>query len=173
MEDANQPVVEEPAPPPEKHPGGRPLRFETVAQLDDEIRAYFGMQEAHIAVRKKRMTGEDGKPFWVDEEYMTERRPVTMSGLARALGVDRVTLKNYAERDEYFNSIAQAKRRCEEYAEMQLFEGNSNGAKFNLTNNYADWSDKQAIDHTTAGQPIKALVEFLGDEPDEPTDSQG
>ena len=34
------------------------------------------------------------------------------------------------------DSLGQAKRRTEEYAESQLFEGNANGAKFNLTNNH-------------------------------------
>lgn len=36
----------------------------------------------------------------------------------------------------------------------------ANGAKFNLTNNYRDkfhdWSDKQAIDHTSDGKRIEA-----------------
>ena len=39
------------------------------------------------------------------------------------------------------DSLGQAKRRTEEYAESQLFEGNANGAKFNLTNNHG-WVEK-------------------------------
>ncbi len=39
------------------------------------------------------------------------------------------------------DSLGQAKRRTEEYAESRLFEGNANGAKFNLTNNHG-WVEK-------------------------------
>ena len=44
------------------------------------------------------------------------------------------------------DSLGQAKRRTEEYAESQLFEGNANGAKFNLTNNHG-WVEKTVQEH--------------------------
>jgi hypothetical protein len=130
----------------DKHPGGRPLPFETLEELQHAIRAYFGEQNPHVATRKKRRMADDGTYFWTDEEYMTEQKPLTMAGLARALGIDRRTLKNYADRDEFFPAIDQARARCEEYAEQQLFIGNANGAKFNLSNNYDDWRDKSTVD---------------------------
>jgi hypothetical protein len=44
------------------------------------------------------------------------------------------------------DSLGQAKRRTEEYAESRLFEGNANGAKFNLTNNHG-WVEKTVQEH--------------------------
>jgi hypothetical protein len=85
----------------DKHPGGRPLAFETVEELQDAIRAYFGEQSPHVATHKKRVLKDDGTYFWVDEEYMTEQKPLTMAGLARALGITRQTLLNYETKDEF------------------------------------------------------------------------
>jgi hypothetical protein len=82
-------------------------------------------------------------------DIMTEQRPYTMTGLARAIGLTRQSLLNYKERDEYFDSIQAAMQRCQEYAEGQLFGPYANGAKFNLINNYRGkyqpWADKQEI----------------------------
>ena len=56
----------------EKHPGGRPPKYETVEELEKIIYEYF-------------------------DECKKEKRPYTMSGLAYALGVDRRTLLNYSK----------------------------------------------------------------------------
>src|SRR5688572_15029963 len=99
--------------------------------------------------------------MWTTREIMTEQRPYTMSGLARALGLSRQALLEYSERDEFGDSIAAAKQRCEEYAESQLFGPYANGAKFNLINNYRgkhqDWAEKSEVDHTTKGKPMPLL----------------
>jgi hypothetical protein len=80
---------------------------------------------------------------------LTEQKPYTMSGLARALGISRQALLDYSEREEFLDSIAMAKQRCEEYAESQLYGPYANGAKFNLINNYRGkyqaWADKQEL----------------------------
>jgi hypothetical protein len=149
--------------PEQKHPGGRPLKYETVEALDRAINAYFDMCDPHTQRRVVDCgINEKGETIWREREVMTEQRPYTISGLANALGVTRQTLLNYADREEFFDSIDRAKSRCEEYAEQQLFEGNANGAKFNLINNYRgkhqDWSDKHEIDHTTKDQPIPLLA---------------
>jgi DNA-binding XRE family transcriptional regulator len=142
-----------------KHPGGRPLKFETVAELDRAIQNYFAKQDPH-ETQMLVETGRDSKGnlLYDTRNVLTEQKPYTMSGLARELGISRQTLLNYSERDEYLDSIRDAKQRCEEYAESLLFSQFSNGAKFALINNYQgkhqDWSDKSAVDHTSDGERL-------------------
>jgi hypothetical protein len=142
----------------EKNPVGRPLKYKTVAALDLAIQTYFDECDPHI-VKHMEATGfnERGQTMWSTREIMTEQRPYTMSGLARALGLSRQALLEYSARDEFGDSIAAAKQRCEEYAESQLYGPYANGAKFNLINNYQDkyqpWADKQVV----AGDPEAPL----------------
>lgn len=133
-----------------KHPGGRPLKFETPDSLDRAINAYFDMCDPHTQRRVVDCgINEKGETIWREREVMTEQQPYTVSGLARSLGVSRQTLLNYRERPEFLDSIEDAKGRCEEFAESQLFGPAANGAKFNLINNYRgkyqQWADKQEV----------------------------
>jgi hypothetical protein len=142
----------------DKHPGGRPLKFKTAAELDLAIQTYFDECDPHI-VKHMEASGfnERGQTMWATREIMTEQRPYTMSGLARAIALDRKSLLNYKKRDEFFPSIQAAIDRCQEYAESQLFGPYANGAKFNLINNYRGeyqpWADKQVV----AGDPEAPL----------------
>ena len=73
-------------------------------------------------------------------------RPYTVSGLANALDLTRQSLLNYAEDDEFFDTIKRAKSKIEQFAEECLFVGNNTaGVIFNLKNNY-NWKDKQEIE---------------------------
>jgi hypothetical protein len=161
----------------DKHPGGRPLKFETAAELDLAIQTYFDECDPHI-IKHMEASGfnERGQTMWTTREIMTEQRPYTMTGLARAIGLDRKSLLNYKKRDEFFPSIQAAIDRCQEYAEGQLFGPYANGAKFNLINNYRGeyqpWADKHEVDHTTKGQPMPLLggTTPMVDDEDEPAD---
>ena len=106
----------------EKHPGGRPPKYETVEELEKIIYEYF-------------------------DECKKEKRPYTMSGLAYALGVDRRTLLNYSKDEKFFPTIKRAKEFVEQSLEEKLIStsGVATGIIFNLKNNY-DWKDKQDID---------------------------
>lgn len=152
IEQENQP--EEQA----KHAGGRPLKFKTVAELDMAIQGYFDEQDPHV-VKHMEATGfnDRGHTTWATREIMTEQRPYTMTGLARALGLSRQALLDYNNRDEFVDSVQSAKDRCQEYAEAQLFGPYANGAKFNLTNNYTGryqaWAERQVV----AGDPDAPL----------------
>ncbi|PYE14056.1 DNA-packaging protein gp3 [Williamsia limnetica] len=75
---------------------------------------------------------------------MTEQQPYTVSGLARALGVDRDTLVNYKKRDEFFGTVNAAYHRCHEYAESQFYGRAVTGAAFSLKNNWG-WKDRQEL----------------------------
>ena len=79
----------------------------------------------------------------------TQVRPYTISGLADALDMSRQSLLNYSKKEEFFDTITRAKRKCEVYAEEQLFDKSGvNGAKFSLANNFEGWKEKQEIEHS-------------------------
>ena len=69
-------------------------------------------------------------------------------------------------REQIMDSLGQAKRRTEEYAESQLFEGNANGARFNLTNNHG-WVEKTVQEHEGGffGTGGRLEVEIINPEP--------
>lgn len=153
----------------QKNVGGRPLKFQTVEELDRAIQNYFAVCDPHETKRLVE-TGRDdkGNLLYDTRNVLTEQKPYTMTGLARALDTTRETLLDYASgkyddqakdaltNGKYSDSIAAAKLRCAEYAESHLFTpGIANGAKFALVNNYG-FADKQEIDHTSKGKAITA-----------------
>lgn len=146
-----------------KHPGGRPLTFPTPEELNLAIQLYFDKQDPHVETHMV-ATGvnANGKTMFEQRDVLTEQKPYTISGLAMSIGLDRRSLLNYKERDEFFPSIQGALDRYQEHAESQLFGPYGNGAKFNLVNNYngkyQPWADKTAVDHTTKDQPIPLLA---------------
>lgn len=156
----------------EKNKGGRPLKFQTVEALQSAVDAYFADCAPHVedvtewveARTKQGKLKKDahGLTYLVEvtHKVMTKQKPLLLTDLAVALNVDRKTLLNYKKRDKFFPTIDSALRRCEAFAEQELFMGNAPGAKFSLTNNY-DWKDKQEVDHTTDGQPVSAVVTFV------------
>lgn len=80
----------------------------------------------------------------------TIRRPYTVSGLARHLGLTRKTLLEYQKKygGEYAEVIEDAKTRIEEFVEACLFKsGIATGTIFNLKNNFG-WNDKQEVEHS-------------------------
>lgn len=163
----------------DKNPVGRPLKYKTTAELELAIQAYFDECDPHV-IKHMEATGfnERGQTTWAERQIMSEQRPYTMSGLARAIGLDRKSLLNYKNRDEFFLSIQAAIDRCQEYAEGQLFGPYANGAKFNLINNYRGeyqpWADKQVVagdPEAPLGNPYTALTteqlrKLAEDEPD-------
>jgi len=96
----------------------RPLKFQSVEELQTAIDAYFAQ-------------------CLVDEE------PLTVTGLALALDTTRQTLINYEDREEFLDAIKKAKTKVENYAEKRLFSGNATGPIFALKN--FDWTDKQTL----------------------------
>lgn len=102
----------------------RPLKFPSVQDLQAKIDAYFKEREAI-------------------EQYPNGdiiQKPITITGLALALGTSRETLVEYQERDEFVDAISEAKLRCENYAEEKLYTGPATGPIFALKN--YGWRDK-------------------------------
>jgi hypothetical protein len=131
---------------PDNNPVGRPLKYKTVEELDRAINAYFDMCDPHTQRRVVDCgINEKGETIWREREVMTEQKPYTMAGLARAIGLSRQSLLNYKNRDEFLDSIVDAKARCEEFWEGRLDSRHDRGAAFNLTNNYDGWRNRQEV----------------------------
>ena len=123
----------------QKHPGGRPLKFKTVKELEDAINEYFDWCDNRVINVFIKEVG--------DNVPVSNPAPYTMSGLAYALGVDRQTILNYEDRDSYSALIKRARARVEQDVETRLLEGkNQAGAIFNLKNNFGGWKDKTEQD---------------------------
>ena len=130
-----------------KNSVGKPLAFKTVEELQDAVDLYFET-DAYIAVGMDD-SGEEKKMY-----------APTMSGLALSLGVDRKTITNYANKDEYFPTIKKARTRVEIALEQRLYGNNVTGIIFNLKNNF-DWCDKQEIKQETTHKGELTLAERL------------
>lgn len=166
-----------PTPAEQKNKGGRPLKFESVADLKNQIETYFNQCDPHSAQRRMEDgVKADGATNWVTREVMTDQRPYTIMGLAYHLKTSRETLLDYEsgvhdekaddidETDERFSdAIKLAKARINMQVEERMLSGAapSTPSIFWLKNN-AKWQDRQEIDHTTGGAPMTALVEFIG-----------
>lgn len=138
----------------DKQPVGRPLKYKTVDELGLAIQNYFDKCDPHVS---KHMVANginpNGETMFETRQVITEQQPYTMSGLARALGIDRDTLLRYSKKEEFHGTVAMARQRCHEYAESQLFGRSASGAQFSLKNNFG-WVDKTEVDNTHSGEVI-------------------
>ncbi len=142
-------------------PGGRPKKWNTEQEVNEAINKYFASCERpYLDKNAETVTNING------EILMEQYKPYTIGGLADALDMTRQSLLNYQKNDEFFDTIIRAKRKCEVYAEERLFDRDGvNGAKFNLINNYAGWSDKQEVKNTVTVEksPIDELIKSIED----------
>lgn len=123
---------------------GRPPMYTSKEEIQEKIDAYFKECEG------KPLLKEDGEPF-LDKNgkpYMYGARPLTITGLALALGFNsRQSLLNYQDKEEFMDTITRAKAQVERYAEERLYDKDgANGAKFSLANNFEGWREKQTIE---------------------------
>lgn len=123
---------------------GCPPRYKTVAEIQEKIDAYFKDCEGKI------LKDASGEPILdkYDQPIIYDRRPLTVTGLALALGfTTRQALLNYQAKDEFMDTITRAKTIVEQYAEARLFDKDgANGAKFSLANNFKGWAEKTQIE---------------------------
>jgi hypothetical protein len=87
---------------------------------------------------------QDGKTIQTIEEVLVRVKPFTMAGLAFALNMTSMTLRNYGNPnltnydERFFATIQRARLIIEEFVESQVTDGkNSNGAQFLLRCNFA------------------------------------
>ena len=131
---------------------GRPAAYKTPEEMQEKIDAYFEScyGEYITDAEGNLMIDKDGHPV------MSRPRPLTITGLALALGFNsRQSLLNYEDDPEFMDTIKRAKSKVEQYAEERLFDKEGvNGAKFNLSNNFKGWSEKQQIDSNVNLSPV-------------------
>jgi hypothetical protein len=138
---------------------GRPAAYKTPEEMQERIDAYFNSCYGEYVTDPEGnlMTDKHGHPV------MTKPRPLTITGLALALGFSgRQALLNYEDKEEFMDTIKRAKSRIEQYAEERLFDKDGvNGAKFNLSNNFKGWREKQEIDSNVTATGT-TVVKFEG-----------
>lgn len=130
----------------EKHPGGAPPMYKKPEEMKKKIDAYFKECEGQTVLDK------EGNPVInrFGKVVKENEKPPTITGLALSLGfTSRQALLNYQAKDQFIDTVTRAKSKVEEYAEGMLFTNVSNGARFNLTNNFKGWKEKQEIEQTT------------------------
>ena len=125
---------------------GRPLAFETVEELEEKVEEFFTSEDAYIINVKDDVEDKIYAP--------------TMSGLALHLGVDRKTITNYSNKEEYFPTIRKARARIESHLEKKLYGNNVTGLIFNLKNNF-DWKDKTEVEQTNVELTHEQWLESL------------
>lgn len=136
----------------DKNKIGRPPTYKTAKAMQKVIDEYFD------ACMGEYVRDEDGN-IEIDKNghpVITKERPLTITGLALALGfTGRQALLNYEGKPEFMDTIKRAKSKVEQYAEERLFDKDGvNGAKFNLSNNFSGWSEKQQIDSNVNVGPV-------------------
>ena len=94
-------------------PAGRPLKFQSVEELQERIDFYFAN---------------------------TPKEEWTITGLALELDTSRKVLMEYEEKEEFSNTIKRAKCKIENIYELRGWKNPSSMAIFALKN--FDWKDK-------------------------------
>ena len=108
--------------------GGRPLKFQSVEEIEKLAQAYFD---------------ETPKDEW------------TITGLALALDTSRETLMNYEEKPEFFDTIKKLKTMIENQYEISLRKNGRSGDIFALKN--FDWKDKKETE-LSGGLDVKQIT---------------
>ena len=127
----------------ERHAGGRPLKFQSIEELQKKIDAYF---DSCFEI-----DADTGKKLQVE--------PFTITGLALELDTSRETLMEMETQRsgygiEFVDAIKRAKLRCHNYAEKQLYTAKSAQGPIFALKNYG-WKDDRSIEITGAdGGPI-------------------
>lgn len=158
----------EPAPEPPKpvyeYSPGRPMKFQDIDELRAMIFEYFKNAAPHweeqteYIDRRDPKSGkiviEDGKVVQdkVIRKVKTKQKPLTVTGLAVALGTSRDVLLDYEttyseKYPEFSNTIKEAKEQIKAYAEESLFGTNTAGVIFSLKNNWG-FKDKYETENT-------------------------
>lgn len=121
---------------------GRPLKYKTVEELQEAIDDYFDscVPEVIKDAEGNPVMGKNGMP-------VLRLNPPTITGLALHLGfVDRRSIYDYKDREEFSLTIKEARLKCENYVESASMDGSIPPAVgIFILKNY-NWSDKQEID---------------------------
>jgi len=117
------------------------MKYKSIKELQSRIDAYFKKCEGSQLVREgEPVYDKQGRPVIVGD------KPPTVTGLALAVGfTSRRELLRYRGEERYQEILLRAVSRCEEYAEMKLYESTS-GVKYQLMSNFEDWGEEGEIE---------------------------
>lgn len=147
---------------------GRPVKYETVEELQAIIDAYFEECEPHPVTKwvQDEFRRSDGTKSWklVKRKVLSDFKPPTMAGLAIRLGLSRQGLMEYKAKTEFSDAIKLARDRIGEYNEQQLTVGkNVTGAIFNLKVNWDYHENKE--ENPPPENPLQFIVNVPIDGP--------
>lgn len=113
------------------------MKCKSAKELQNRIDAYFTECAGSQLLRDgEPVYDKQGKPVIVGD------KPPTVTGLALAVGfTSRRELLHYRGKERYQEILLRAVSRCEEYAEMKLYESAS-GVKYQLMSNFEDWGEE-------------------------------
>lgn len=163
------------------NPVGRPLKFESVEELETQINLYFDdcnkEEDTRVWAHDEIQPDDDGKRLctncWKAERSkgcllvsgrLKLPRPYTVTGLALWLNTTRQALLEYQGEVEgrehhsaYAGTIAAAKLKIENYASERLFDAGTptRGVIFSLSNNSQGWTEKSEVTSKSIDQMIK------------------
>lgn len=151
-----------------KKPPYRPLKFQSVEELQDKVEAYFASCNDYVRGAK----GNRIKDAVSGEYLMYQVKVPTITGLAVFLDTSRETLLDYENelhknkdmpeeiQHGFSGTIKKAKLRIYDATEQQLYRGKPTGAIFSLKNNYG-WEDKTKVETKDVGyhNPFENLSE--------------
>lgn len=125
---------------------GRPKRYTDPKLMQKKIDKYFN--ECDKKNEKAKKTTE------IDLE------PYTVSGLCLALDVNKSTLWDYEQTDQFSDTIKRAKSRIENWIEKKAMTNaiNPTVAIFNLKNNFG-WVDRREVE--TTDKTSNAIEEWV------------
>lgn len=134
-------------------PGGAPRKWKSVSAMQKAIDAYFESCKGEpLVIDGEPQRDKHGMPIIINA------KPPTVTGLALALGfTGRQALLDYQARPEFTDTVTRAKARCEEYAEMRLYDKDgANGAKFSLGCNFG-W--REVNETKLIADAVKVLID--------------
>jgi len=135
--------------------GGHPPKYKDPEEMQRIIDDFFESCRGEV------LKDKDGETVFnkFGEPVIINQKPPTVTGLSLALGFNgRQSLLNYEDKVEFMDTVTRAKSRCQEYAEIRLYDRDgANGAKFSLQNNFG-WKERSEVDQTTT-QTITIRVE--------------
>lgn len=113
------------------------MKYQSIKELQYRIDAYFKECEGSQLIREgEPVYDKQGRPVIVGE------KPPTVTGLALAVGfTSRRELLRYRGKERFKEILLRAVSRCEEYAEMKLYESTS-GVKYQLMSSFEDWGEE-------------------------------
>lgn len=129
------------------------MKFKSAKELQEKINAYFEScweeQWEEVSIKDSegnKITKWEPLLNHKGEIVKVQTKPYTITGLALVLGTTRETLLDYQNKEEFSDTIRNAKLKCMNYAEESLWTPKiATGIIFNLVNNYG-WQNKQEVD---------------------------